>query len=90
LVKVTLRPGGAVNSKYLSVGNPIELSHSVSEVVRSPPLGEHAEKILRDVLRYDEKRVAKIKASGATAGAKALGRIVPRRAVALVPPPPSG
>jgi formyl-CoA transferase len=54
--------------KYLSVGNPIKLSASVSEVVRSPLLGEHTEEVLRQVLRYDEKRVAEVKASGAIGG----------------------
>jgi formyl-CoA transferase len=32
--------------KYLSVGNPIKLSDSPSEVTRSPLLGEHTEEIL--------------------------------------------
>jgi formyl-CoA transferase len=54
--------------KYLSVGNPIKLSASSSEVVRSPLLGEHTEEVLRQVLRYDEKRVAEVKASGAVGG----------------------
>jgi len=54
--------------KYLSVGNPIKLSASPSEVVRSPLLGEHTDEIMRQVLRYDEKRVAEVKASGAVGG----------------------
>ena len=54
--------------KYLSVGNPIKLSASPSDVVRSPLLGEHTDEILRQVLRYDDTRVAEIKASGATGG----------------------
>jgi formyl-CoA transferase len=54
--------------KYLSVGNPIKLSASPSEVLPSPLLGEHTDQILRDVLRYDEKHVAEIKASGAVGG----------------------
>jgi formyl-CoA transferase len=54
--------------KYLSVGNPIKLSDSLSEVLRSPLLGEHTEEILRQVLRYDEKRVAEVKGSGAVGG----------------------
>jgi len=56
--------------KYLSVGNPIKLSDSITEVQRSPLLGEHTEDILREVLRYDERRVAEIKASGALGTAK--------------------
>jgi formyl-CoA transferase len=51
--------------KYLSVGNPIKLSDSVTEVKRSPLLGEHTDEILREVLKLDDKRIAEIKASGA-------------------------
>ena len=39
--------------KYLTVGNPIKLSDSPTEVTRSPLLGEHTDEILRDVLRLD-------------------------------------
>ena len=42
--------------KYLSVGNPIKLSASPSEVKRSPLLGEHTEEILREVLGYSARR----------------------------------
>lgn len=52
--------------KYLSVGNPIKLSNSPSEVRRSPLLGEHTEEVLRDVLKFDEGRIAAITESGAT------------------------
>jgi formyl-CoA transferase len=51
--------------KYLSVGNPIKLSDSPSEVVRSPLLGEHTEEILREVLRFNDQQIADIEASGA-------------------------
>ena len=34
--------------KYLSVGNPIKLSDSVTEVKRSPLLGEHTDEILTE------------------------------------------
>jgi formyl-CoA transferase len=51
--------------KYLSVGNPIKLSDSPSEVRRSPLLGEHTEEILRDVLGYSEADLRRIKGSGA-------------------------
>ncbi len=54
--------------KYLTVGNPIKLSDSPTEVVRSPLLGEHTEEILRDVLRLPDSRIAEIKASGAIGG----------------------
>ena len=51
--------------KYLTVGNPIKLSDSVSEVKRSPLLGEHTDEILSNVLRLSAKDIAEIKASGA-------------------------
>jgi formyl-CoA transferase len=51
--------------KYLTVGNPIKLSDSISEVKRSPLLGEHTDEILTDVLGFKEREVAEIKASGA-------------------------
>jgi formyl-CoA transferase len=56
--------------KYLSVGNPIKLSASASEVKRSPLLGEHTEEVLRDVLGYSAQEIAAIKAAGATEPAK--------------------
>ena len=52
--------------KYLSVGNPIKLSDSISEVPRSPLLGEHTEEILSKVLKFTPREIAEIKASGAT------------------------
>jgi formyl-CoA transferase len=51
--------------KYLSVGNPIKLSDSITEVKRSPLLGEHTDEILGDVLGFTANEVAEIKASGA-------------------------
>jgi len=51
--------------KYLTVGNPIKMSDSISEVTRSPLLGEHTEEILTKVLGYDDKELADIKTSGA-------------------------
>ena len=51
--------------KYLTVGNPIKLSDSASEVTRSPLLGEHTEEILRDVLECDGQRIAELQESGA-------------------------
>ncbi len=50
--------------KYLTVGNPIKLSDSETVVERSPLLGEHTEKILRDFLKFDERRIRDIEASG--------------------------
>ena len=55
---------------YLSVGNPIKMSDSGSEVKRSPLLGEHTEEILRGVLKLDDSQVAEALASGALGGAK--------------------
>jgi formyl-CoA transferase len=54
---------------YLTVGNPIKLSDSPTVVRRSPLLGEHTVEILRDVLKYDEHRIARIEASGAIGAA---------------------
>jgi formyl-CoA transferase len=51
--------------KYLTVGNPIKLSDSISEVKRSPLLGEHTDEILSDVLGFKAAEIAEIKNSGA-------------------------
>jgi len=51
--------------KYLSVGNPVKLSDSPSEVLRSPLLGEHTDEILRDVLKYSDEEIEEIHTSGA-------------------------
>jgi formyl-CoA transferase len=50
---------------YLTVGNPIKLSDSPADVRRSPLLGEHTDEVLRVVLRYSDKEISAIKASGA-------------------------
>ena len=55
--------------KYLSVGNPIKLSDSISEVKRSPLLGEHNDEILKDVLGFETDEIAEIKNSGALSAA---------------------
>ena len=51
--------------KYLTVGNPVKLSQSVSEVSRSPLLGEHTEEILRDVIGLSEDDIAMAREEGA-------------------------
>jgi formyl-CoA transferase len=51
--------------KYLTVGNPVKMSDSITEVQRSPLLGEHTDEILRKELGYAEEEIAEIKASGA-------------------------
>ena len=56
--------------KYLSVGNPIKLSDSISEVKRSPLLGEHTDEILTEVLGFKPNEVAEIKNSGALSAPK--------------------
>jgi formyl-CoA transferase len=54
--------------KYLTVGNPIKMSASPTEVTRSPLLGEHTQEILRDVLKFDENLIREIQESGAIGG----------------------
>src|SRR3974377_751678 len=51
--------------KYLSVGNPIKMSDSPTEVTRSPLLGEHTDEVLRAVLKFDDAKNTDIKGSGA-------------------------
>src|SRR6266481_5880606 len=50
---------------YFSVGNPIKMSDSPTEVTRSPLLGEHTDEILREVLGFSDHQVAEIHDSGA-------------------------
>ena len=49
--------------KYLSVGNPIKLSDSPTDVSRSPLLGEHTQEVLTE-LGYDAKQIAELRAAG--------------------------
>ncbi|MGZ5848031.1 MAG: CoA transferase, partial [Ramlibacter sp.] len=46
--------------KYLSVGNPIKLSDSPTEVTRSPLLGEHTEEVLGQ-LGYTKDQIAELR-----------------------------
>ncbi|MCY4076709.1 MAG: formyl-CoA transferase, partial [Acidobacteria bacterium] len=50
---------------YLTVGNPIKLSASPAEVVRSPLLGEHTSEVLREVLGMDAQEVDAARREGA-------------------------
>jgi formyl-CoA transferase len=46
--------------KYLTVGNPIKMSDSPTEVTRSPLLGEHTEEVLTQ-LGYSEQQIAALR-----------------------------
>ncbi|MGV3653259.1 MAG: formyl-CoA transferase [Noviherbaspirillum sp.] len=46
--------------KYLTVGNPIKLSDSPTEVERSPLLGEHTEEVLAE-LGYSREQIAALR-----------------------------
>src|SRR5207253_10688280 len=51
--------------KYLTVGNPIKLSDSPSDVQRSPLLGEHTEEVLRTVLGLNDDEINAARQQGA-------------------------
>jgi formyl-CoA transferase len=51
--------------KYLTVGNPIKLSDSPSEVRRSPLLGEHTEEVLRTILGLKDDEINAARQQGA-------------------------
>ena len=57
--------------KYLTVGCPVKLSDSETEVVRSPLLGEHTAEVLTDVLGYSGDELERVIASGAVGEIKA-------------------
>lgn len=50
--------------KYLTVGNPIKMSDSATEVTRSPLLGEHTEEVLAE-LGYGKEQIEALRAAGA-------------------------
>jgi len=51
--------------KFLTVGNPIKLSDSPTEVKRSPLLGEHTGEILESVLGLDDDEIEEAQNQGA-------------------------
>ncbi|MFM0670570.1 formyl-CoA transferase [Paraburkholderia sediminicola] len=50
--------------KYLTVGNPIKLSDSPTEVTRSPLLGEHTDEVMAE-LGYSPEQVSALRTAGA-------------------------
>jgi formyl-CoA transferase len=68
----SLRKSGTVvevdhpkRGKYLTVGNPIKLSDSPSDVLRSPLLGEHTEEVLKGLLGLGDAEIADARKQGA-------------------------
>ena len=53
-----------VRGKYLTVGNPIKLSDSPTDVTRSPLLGEHTDEVMAE-LGYSPEQVGALRAAGA-------------------------
>jgi formyl-CoA transferase len=53
-----------VRGKYLTVGNPIKLSDSPTEVTRSPLLGEHTDEVMAE-LGYNADQIATLRSLGA-------------------------
>ncbi|MEE8332571.1 MAG: CoA transferase, partial [Alphaproteobacteria bacterium] len=51
--------------KYLTVGNPVKLSDSPSDVERSPLLGEHTDEVLKTVVGLDDTEIEAARAEGA-------------------------
>jgi len=51
--------------KYLTVGNPIKLSDSPSDVRRSPLLGEHTDEVLKTVLGLSDAEISAARQQGA-------------------------
>jgi len=50
--------------KYLTVGNPIKLSDSPTDVTRSPLLGEHTDEVMAE-LGYSPAQIESLRAAGA-------------------------
>ncbi|WP_296659459.1 formyl-CoA transferase [Paraburkholderia sp.] len=53
-----------VRGKYLTVGNPIKLSDSPTEVTRSPLLGEHTDEVLAE-FGYSNDEIRSLRVAGA-------------------------
>ncbi|MEQ5842171.1 formyl-CoA transferase [Paraburkholderia acidicola] len=53
-----------VRGKYLTVGNPIKLSDSPTDVKRSPLLGEHTDEVMGE-LGYSTEQIGALRAAGA-------------------------
>ena len=53
-----------VRGKYLTVGNPIKLSDSPTDVMRSPLLGEHTDEVMAE-LGYYADQIATLRSLGA-------------------------
>ena len=71
-VEPSLRSTGTVvevdhpeRGTYLTVGNPIKLSDSPSDVGRAPLLGEHTEEILQTIVGLNEEEIDAARGQGA-------------------------
>jgi formyl-CoA transferase len=51
--------------KWWNVGMPIKLSASPARIERSPTLGEHTTEVLKEVLKYTDEQISKLKNAGA-------------------------
>ncbi len=51
--------------KFLTVGNPIKLSDSPTEIVPSPLLGEHTDEILKSIVGWSDGEIAAARKEGA-------------------------
>jgi formyl-CoA transferase len=51
--------------KWYNVGMPIKLSDSPAKIRRSPLLGEHTGEVLKEVLGYDDAKIAALRQAGA-------------------------
>ncbi len=50
---------------FLTVGNPIKLSDSKTEVKTSPLLGQHTDEILKEIVGFSEEQIASAREEGA-------------------------